>query len=139
MPVDFSMSVGPGVASSPSPRTGSSPTGSAATSAVSKGGRDLGVLQPRMNQYSTEREPIGTPAVRTSLREDLYLSVMNIDPDRGTLGLLAMVNPMVGCLWAATAVMALGGLMALVPGRRRIERTAPAPAVAPGLAARPAP
>ena len=41
------------------------------------------MLEPRMNQYATEREPIGTPAVRTSLKEDLYLSVMNIDPERG--------------------------------------------------------
>ena len=40
--------------------------------------------------------------MRTSLKEDLYLSVMNIDPEAGTLGLLAMVNPMVGCLWLAT-------------------------------------
>ena len=110
-----------------------------ATVSVSRDGKDLGVLEPRMNQYATEREPIGTPAVRTSLREDLYLSVMNIDPERGTLGLLAMVNPMVGCLWAATALMALGGLMALVPARRRSEAAAPARALAPGLAAKPAP
>jgi cytochrome c-type biogenesis protein CcmF len=110
-----------------------------ATVAISRDGKDLGVLEPRMNQYATEREPIGTPAVRTSLKEDLYLSVMNIDPQRGTLGLLAMVNPMVGCLWAATAVMALGGLMALVPARRRSEVIAPSRAIAPGLAAKPAP
>jgi cytochrome c-type biogenesis protein CcmF len=94
-----------------------------ATVAIAKGGKDLGVLRPAMNQYAAEREPIGTPAVRTSLKEDLYLSVMNIDPEGGTLGLLAMVNPMVGCLWLATGVMALGGLMALTPSRRR----APAP------------
>ena len=48
--------------------------------AVSRDGRDLGVLSPRMNQYERQREPIGTPAVRSSLFEDLYLSVMNIDP-----------------------------------------------------------
>ena len=86
--------------------------------AVTKGGRDLGVLTPRMNQYESQREPVGTPAVRTSLFEDLYLSVMNIDPDQGTLGLLAMVNPMVAWIWGAAVVMALGGLAALLPGRR---------------------
>ena len=92
-----------------------------------------------MNQYAPQREPIGTPAVRTSLKEDLYLSVMNIDAEAGTLGLLAMVNPMVGWIWLATGVMALGGLMALVPARRRGEVAAPrrhAP-VAAGLAAEP--
>jgi cytochrome c-type biogenesis protein CcmF len=84
---------------------------------VSKGGRALGPLFPRMNQYESMREPIGTPAVRTSLKEDLYLSVMNIDPGRGTLGLLALVNPMVGWIWIATAIMAIGGVLALLPAR----------------------
>jgi len=84
---------------------------------VTRNGRDLGVLNPRMNQYESQREPVGTPAVRTSLFEDLYLSVMNIDPSQGTVGLLAMVNPMVAWIWGAAAVMALGGLAALVPSR----------------------
>ena len=84
---------------------------------VAKGGRDLGVLSPRMNQYERQREPIGTPAVRSSLFEDLYLSVMNIDPASGSLGLHAMVNPMVGWIWGATALMALGSLLTLVPSR----------------------
>jgi cytochrome c-type biogenesis protein CcmF len=86
--------------------------------AVSRAGRELGVLSPRMNQYERQREPIGTPAVRSSLFEDLYLSIMNIDPASGTLGLHAMVNPMVGWIWGATALMALGSLVALVPSRR---------------------
>jgi cytochrome c-type biogenesis protein CcmF len=101
--------------------------------AVARGGAELGTLRPRMNQYEGQREPIGTPAVRSSLREDLYLSIMNVDSQRGTLGLLALVNPMVAWIWIATAVMALGGLLALVPRRAdtlvvRAERAAsPAP------------
>jgi len=86
--------------------------------AVSRQGVALGTLSPRMNQYDSQREPIGTPAVRSSLREDLYLSIMNLDPERGSLGLLALINPMVGWIWIATAVMALGGLLALLPARR---------------------
>jgi cytochrome c-type biogenesis protein CcmF len=85
---------------------------------VRRGGRELGTLSPRMNQYDSQREPIGTPAVRTSLGEDLYLSIMNVDAAGQNLGLLAMVNPMVGWIWVATGVMALGGLVALVPRRR---------------------
>jgi cytochrome c-type biogenesis protein CcmF len=82
--------------------------------AVAKGGRDLGILSPSMNQYERQREPIGTPAVRTGLFEDLYLSVMNVDAAGGRVGLLAMVNPMVGWIWAAVIVMALGSLIAFV-------------------------
>jgi cytochrome c-type biogenesis protein CcmF len=94
---------------------------------VRRGDRDLGVLEPRMNQYDSQREPIGTPAVRSSIAEDLYLSVMNIDPQGGTLGLLALVNPMVGWIWFGTGLLAFGGVLGLLPGLRR---RAAAPAVA---------
>jgi cytochrome c-type biogenesis protein CcmF len=104
---------------------------------VSRGGRDLGVLSPGMNQYENQREPIGTPDVRTTLFEDLYLSALNVDPEGGTLGLHAMINPMVAWIWVAAAVMALGGLVALVPARRLAPSTLLEPAVAaPPVAAR---
>jgi cytochrome c-type biogenesis protein CcmF len=105
---------------------------------VAKRGAPVGMLFPRMNQYDSQREPIGTPAVRSSLFEDLYLSAMNIDPDKQRLGLHALINPMVGWIWGATAVMGLGGLFALIPARR--ERTIAAVVASPvagdGLAAR---
>ena len=85
---------------------------------VSRDGRDLGVLHPKMNQYEMQREAIGTPAVRTGLVEDLYLSVMNIDPESGSVGLLALVNPLVSWLWIATVIMASGGLFALLASAR---------------------
>jgi cytochrome c-type biogenesis protein CcmF len=99
--------------------------------AVTRGDREVGILSPRMNHYDSMREPIGTPAVRTFLTEDLYLSVLNVDVQGGNLGLLAMVNPMVGWIWVATAVMGLGGLVALIPSRAPRAAPAAAPAVAP--------
>jgi cytochrome c-type biogenesis protein CcmF len=96
---------------------------------VSKDGAPAGMLLPRMNQYESQREPIGTPAVRSSLFEDLYLSAMNIDPQQQRLGLHAMVNPMVGWIWGATALMGIGGIAALVPARReRASQAAQQPA-----------
>jgi cytochrome c-type biogenesis protein CcmF len=80
---------------------------------VSRDGRDLGVLRPRMNQYRSQREAIGTPAVRTGLLEDLYLSVLHIDAEGQSLGIHAFVNPLVSWLWIATAIMGAGGLLAL--------------------------
>lgn len=86
---------------------------------VLQGGRVVGQLEPRMNFYPTQREPIGTPAVRSGALEDLYLSVMNVDPAGGSVGLLAMVNPMVVWIWVATGVMGLGALLSLWGSRRR--------------------
>ncbi|MFI5183995.1 MAG: heme lyase CcmF/NrfE family subunit [Vicinamibacteria bacterium] len=85
--------------------------------AVSRGGKDIGTMAPRMNQYERQREPVGTPDVRTFPLEDLYLSILNLDADAGTLSLHALVNPMVGWIWGATALMAFGGIVALVPRR----------------------
>ena len=82
-----------------------------------KDGRDLGTMEPRMNHYDTQREPVGSPDVRSFLFQDVYLSVLNIDPEGGKVGLLALVNPMVGWIWGATGLMALGGLLALLPRR----------------------
>jgi cytochrome c-type biogenesis protein CcmF len=95
---------------------------------VRREGRDLGVLAPRMNYYPTQREPIGTPAVRSTYAHDLYLSVLNLDPEGQTLGLHAMINPMIVWIWIATGIMGLGGLFGLLPSRR--VAAAPAAAVA---------
>jgi cytochrome c-type biogenesis protein CcmF len=99
---------------------------------VSRDGRRVAVLDPRMNQYDSQREPIGTPAVRTGFSHDLYLSILNVDTATQTLGLHALVNPMVGWIWIATFVMALGGVLALLPARRR--EASPAPVAAPAAA-----
>ena len=85
---------------------------------VRKGETTLGALRPMMNQYRSQRESIGTPAVRTGLIEDLYLSAMNIDEQNQTVGLLIMINPLVSWLWIATVIMAIGGVMALSSSMR---------------------
>jgi cytochrome c-type biogenesis protein CcmF len=89
--------------------------------AVTRNGRPIGELRPRMNQYPTQREPIGTPSVKTRWNEDLYLSVLSIDPNTQRLGLHTLINPMVGWIWFATGLLALGGFLALFPSRRRSE------------------
>lgn len=85
---------------------------------VKKGETTLQALRPMMNQYRSQRESIGTPAVRTGLVEDLYLSAMNIDEENQTVGLLIMINPLVSWLWIATVIMAIGGVMALSSSMR---------------------
>lgn len=86
---------------------------------VTRNGKPDGVMLPAMNYYEMSREPIGTPDVRTRLTHDLYISVMNLDPQRNTAGLHLIINPMVGWIWIATGLMAVGGLMGLIPVRRR--------------------
>ena len=39
-------------------------------------------LAPSLNHYPTQMDPIATPAVRTSLTHDLYLTLMSVDAQR---------------------------------------------------------
>jgi cytochrome c-type biogenesis protein CcmF len=83
--------------------------------AISKNGAQKAILEPRMNQYQTMREPIGSPDVYTTAKGDLYLSALAIDPAAQTAGVHIIYNPMVVWIWIAVLLMGLGGLMAVVP------------------------
>jgi cytochrome c-type biogenesis protein CcmF len=100
-------------------------TAQRATIRVTRSGRDRGVLEPSLNHYPTQREPIGTPKVKTSLTHDLYLTVMNIGED-GSLGLRAIVTPAVVWIWIGVLIMVVGTVICLVPPRTtRVTETAP--------------
>lgn len=88
---------------------------------VEQGGRVVGSLVPALNHYPTMREPMGTPAVRTGLTHDLYLTLMNVSQD-GTIGLKAIVTPAVVWIWIGVLIMTVGTVLCLVPSARRRER-----------------
>ena len=101
-------------------------TSQRATVAIARGGKSKGTLEPALNHYQTQREPIGTPAVRSTLSHDLYLTVMNLD-ETGRLGLKAIVTPAVYWIWMGVVVMVLGTGVCLVPPRNvRAVEEAPA-------------
>ena len=83
-------------------------------------GVELGKLEPNMNRYRGQAQPVGTPAVLTRFHEDLYLSAMQIDDAGQFVGVRAFVNPMVYWIWIASGIMMIGCLVALWPsgGRR---------------------
>ena len=89
---------------------------------VARSGESVGVLGPALNQYPTQREPLGTPAVRSTLTHDLYLTLMNLGTD-GTVGLRAIVTPAVVWIWIGVLIMAGGTALCLVsPARLSKER-----------------
>ncbi len=88
---------------------------------VSRGGKPVTMLHPRMNQYQMMREPIGTPDVYSTIGGDLYLSLMNVDLESQSAGVLMITTPMVGWIWFAVIGMGLGGLIALIPERRALS------------------
>jgi len=90
---------------------------------VERGGRQLAILEPSLNQYDTQREPIMTPAVRTSLGHDLYLTLGGVGDD-GRAGLRAILTPAVVWIWIGVLVMVAGTALCLIEPRTARSRAA---------------
>lgn len=86
-------------------------------------------LRPRMNYYERSTDPVGTPAVRETAKEDLYLSLMAFSEQGGTASFNVWVFPLVGWIWYSIPVLVLGTLIAVWPQRRSAVAVATAPAV----------
>ncbi len=107
--------------------------------AIAKNGSARTILEPAMNQYAAMREPIGSPDVYTTAGGDLYLSLMNVDLATQSAGVTVIHTPLVVWIWISVILMGVGGLVALIPMRRRTVAVEAAPAPASGRGWREAP
>jgi cytochrome c-type biogenesis protein CcmF len=92
----------------------------ARVSAASPHGDPAGTLDPRMSLYPAASEPIGSPSIHRGIVWDLYASVISLQDDGGSATFRFYRNPGVNWLWLGGLVMALGGVAAAWPIRRRI-------------------
>jgi cytochrome c-type biogenesis protein CcmF len=87
-----------------------------AATTVTVGGNVLTRLYPRLNYYRSAMEPIGTPAVRASLREDIYVVLLAYTADGTHATIKAIAIPLVAWIWLGGGIVGLGALFALWPG-----------------------
>jgi cytochrome c-type biogenesis protein CcmF len=92
-----------------------------ATVSVSRNGRALGTLEPRLNYYPTQADPVPTPAVR-SRNTDLYVVLMAFQPDGSSATVSAIVEPLVIWIWIGGIMIGTGALFGLVLSIRRTGR-----------------
>ncbi|MYA32095.1 MAG: heme lyase CcmF/NrfE family subunit [Gemmatimonadales bacterium] len=94
-----------------------------ATFTAFRNGREIGEEQPRINFYTATAQNIATPAVKSSLTSDLYLTLMAVDPESGAHATVrAIVNPGIVWLWIGGMIMGVGALIAIWPwGRSRVR------------------
>jgi len=100
--------------------------------AVSKDGSDLGEMAPRLNHYKSMGQPIGTPEVHSTLTEDLYLSLVQVNEAAGTAALEVRLQPLVWWLWFGGLLMLFGTLIAAWPSPKKKAPAAAAPVAAAG-------
>lgn len=85
-----------------------------ATVAAYRQGKYQATLEPRLNRYTTDQS-ITIPALRPSLREDLYLILAGWSGDGSAVTLKVVVNELVNFLWLGGLIFLAGGALALWP------------------------
>jgi cytochrome c-type biogenesis protein CcmF len=78
------------------------------------------VYRPAITTYLNIGQDVGTPAVRTGLTRDVYLTLEpGAAPGDSSATIRVFIKPMIAWLWLGGFVMALGTLLAAFPGGRR--------------------
>jgi|TARA_B100001971_G_scaffold48366_1_gene43741 cytochrome c-type biogenesis protein CcmF len=79
-----------------------------------------GELQtPAISTFPFGGQTIGTPATRSTIWDDVQLAVLAVPDGSGSTIVRVTVQPLVWWLWFGGGVMALGTVLAAVPGRGR--------------------
>jgi cytochrome c-type biogenesis protein CcmF len=87
---------------------------------VWRDGRPFGRMTPSLNTYpSAPNDPIGTPSIKYGVFRDMYSSLMGFTGGGDEATFRFFLNPGVMWLWVGGGIVALGGLLAAWPGRRR--------------------
>jgi len=90
---------------------------------ILRGNEVVGSLDPRMNFYRTQEQPVPTPAVRSRPSGDVYINLMAFTQDGKSATLRVIIEPFVPWIWGGGLIVALGALLSAWPVSRRSERT----------------
>jgi cytochrome c-type biogenesis protein CcmF len=94
---------------------------------LAESGRERGTAAPALRTFPAHGITVASPAVRSTLVGDVYLTVTEVGEGGGWALLRIAVNPLVSWIWIAGGVMALGALLAGWPGRRPARQRAAMP------------
>jgi len=96
----------------------SEPAATRAYISVYRNQSHLGTLRPRMDQYSDFHQTAAVPAVRTELRQDLYVVLAGWSEGGAQATLKIFINPLAAFLWLGGLVFMAGGAITLWPEPR---------------------
>jgi len=82
---------------------------------VFKGDRLIDTLYPESRFYTASQQQQHVPAIRSTLKEDLYVVYEGQNPDTGHPIIKAHLNPMVSWIWIGLVTMVFGTILSLVP------------------------
>ena len=78
-----------------------------------------GTFTPAVTQFGANSQPVGTPAIDSGARDDVYLTIDNIPASGNAWSFGVVVQPLVSWLWVGGLLLVVGSALSAVPGRRR--------------------
>lgn len=97
-----------------------------ATVGVYLGDRHLTTLRPEHNLHYNVQQYVSEVAIHSNLREDVYVALVDMASDGGSVTLHVLLNPLMAWLWIGGALMLLGTAVALWPERAALPVSAAA-------------
>jgi len=91
---------------------------------VTKDGQQLETMYPERRLYKSTEQPQSMVAIRSTMKEDLYVVFSGINEDTGRPIIKVHINPLVVWVWTGVIMLIVGTVVALIPN------TAPARATA---------
>ncbi|RIL11315.1 MAG: cytochrome C biogenesis protein [Proteobacteria bacterium] len=85
---------------------------------LANSGQEVAVLKPEMRSYFRNQESTTEVAIKTGIREDLYLVLAGLDDSGTTAALKIFINPLQVWLWIGTLIMLVGTGVVIVPVRQ---------------------
>jgi len=83
---------------------------------IYENGKYVAQMEPSKIFYPTHPNPATKPAIRSTVKEDLYIVLAGWEKD-GKAVFSVRINPLVIWLWIGGYIMYAGGIFALWPGR----------------------
>ncbi len=106
-------------------RRGPNYNATVASFTVSKGGAEVGTMEPSKRTFATRSMTTNEAALMTRGFGQLYLSLGDIKDD-GTASIRLYYKPMVMLIWLGAVIMMLGGALSLSDRRLRVGAPKPA-------------
>lgn len=93
----------------------------AATLGIFSKGTRIAELDAERRLYKNAKQPTTEVAIRSTLADDLYVTMPGIERN-GDITLKVNVNPLLVWIWIGGGLMVLGGVIAIIPFRKRTVR-----------------
>jgi cytochrome c-type biogenesis protein CcmF len=83
-------------------------------------------MYPERRFYKASQQPQTLPRIRSTFKEDLYLTYEGVNEGTGRPIIKAHLNPLVMWIWVGVLIMIGGTVLALIPNAAPVRVTAPA-------------